>query len=97
MPNVPESVKALKKSTGDTRHTRFPRSFGKQMYLPISEVALYQVTFNLDRGPDKDPRVFSRAYEAQHPALALAYAIADVRRTFFRPFIDGESIVIRKY
>ena len=48
MPNVPESVKALKKSTGDTRHTRFPRSFGKQAYLPISEVALYQVTFNLD-------------------------------------------------
>lgn len=67
------------------------------MCLSISEKALYQVTFNLDRGPDKEPRVFSRAYEAQHPALALAYAIADVRRTFFRPFIDSESIVIHKY
>lgn len=88
---------SVKNSSAATKRTRFPRSFGKQAYLPISEVALYQVTFNLDRGPDKEPRVFSRAYEAQHPALALAYAIADVRRTFFRPFIDSESIVIRKY
>lgn len=48
MPNSSESAQAPNNSKSGASSTRFPRSFGKQAYLPISEKALYQVTFNLD-------------------------------------------------